>query len=375
MGHSTMNINQLINRVNDEALAKPVEYVLKHEFKDFKINDRLRENIVKKGYTTPTPIQDGTIPAGLEGRDVIGIANTGTGKTAAFLIPLVNKILANRSERVLILAPTRELAFQINQEFTEFARGLGISSVLCIGGTPYFKQRKIFRNNVNVVIGTPGRIIDLLNRKFFSLSNFRNVVLDEADRMVDMGFINDIRLLLGQLPEKRQSFFFTATMEKKVEDLIREFLHDPVKVSVRTRNTPVNIEQNIIKVPNETIKKRDTLIEMLKKDEFEKVLIFCRTKRGTERVVKDLRWGGIESDSIHGNKTQSHRIKALNKFKQNIVKVLVATDVASRGLDISGVSHVINFDIPANYDDYVHRIGRTGRADQRGYALTFVPVF
>ncbi|EKD49504.1 MAG: hypothetical protein ACD_63C00119G0001 [uncultured bacterium] len=372
MFHSTMNVNQLINKVNDEAFIKPTEHVLRHQFGDFKIDPRLKGNITKRGYVSPTPIQDQTIPAGLEGKDIIGIANTGTGKTAAFLIPLINKMLINRSEQVLVLAPTRELASQISEEFYEFAKGLSLSSVLCIGGTGYYHQQKMFRHNVNFVIGTPGRIIDLLNRKVFSLSRFRNIVLDEADRMVDMGFIKDIRLILGQLPAERQSFFFTATLEPKVEELIRQFTNNPVRVSVKIRQTPTNIEQDIVHVPHNKAAKQNVLIEMLKKSEFKKVLVFCRTKNGTDKVVKALQGFGIKSNAIHGNKSQNYRMKALDYFKKGKIQVLVATDVAARGLDINEVSHVINFDIPANYEDYIHRIGRTGRADKSGKALTFV---
>jgi len=214
MAHSTMDINLLINKVNDEAVIKTAEHEIKHKFSDFQIDARLLNNISQKGFENPTPIQDQSIPPALEGRDVIGIANTGTGKTAAFLIPIINKMLANPNEKALILAPTRELAFQIDEEFREFAKGLGLNSALCIGGTNLHLQRKMFNRPVNFVIGTPGRVIDLLNQKVFSLTQVKNIVLDEADRMVDMGFIKDIKLVLSHLPKVRQSFFFTATGTK-----------------------------------------------------------------------------------------------------------------------------------------------------------------
>lgn len=372
MPHSTMNVSQLINKVNDEAFIKPKEHVLSHQFSDFKIDQRLKNNIANKGYISPTPIQDQTIPVGLEGRDVIGIANTGTGKTAAFLIPIINKMLLNKSEQALILAPTRELAFQIEAEFKDFAKGLGLTSALCIGGTNLYLQERMFKQPVNFVIGTPGRVIDLLKRKIFSLGRFKNIVLDEADRMVDMGFIRDIKLVLSHLPADRQSFFFTATLEAKVEELIRQFMKNPVKVSMQVRQTSSNIEQDIIHVPEDKKAKENILVELLKKPEFEKVLVFCRTKHGSDKVVKVLERNFIKVSAIHGNKSQNYRIKSLEQFKQGKVQVLVATDVAARGIDISDVSHVINFDIPSNYDDYVHRIGRTGRADKKGVALTFV---
>lgn len=369
---STININLLINKVNDEALLKPVEQVIQHQFADFKIDPRIMNNIKQKGYLTPTPIQDQAIPAGLEGKDVIGLANTGTGKTAAFLVPLLNKMLDNRSQKAIILAPTRELALQINDELREFAKGFNLSSVLCTGGSNIMFQIRMLRQPFNFIIGTPGRIIDLLDRKQLFLDRFQNVVLDEADRMVDMGFINDIRMILGKLPPVRQSFFFTATLEPKVEELIRQFTKSPVKISVKNRDTSVNVDQDIVRVPQDNKAKLNILIEHLRKPGFDKVLVFGRTKHGVEKVAQALFTAGIKSDSIHGNKSQNYRIKALQKFKKGEVKVLVATDVAARGLDISAVSHVINFDIPATYDDYVHRIGRTGRADRKGIALTFV---
>ncbi len=369
---TTINVNQLINKVNDDAFLKPTEHVLQHQFSDFKIDPRIKNNIKHKGYISPTPIQDKAIPVGLEGKDVIGLANTGTGKTAAFLIPLINKMLDNRMQRALILAPTRELALQINDELKEFAKGFNLNSVLCIGGSNIMFQIRMLKRPFNFVIGTPGRILDLLDRKQLFIDRFQNVVLDEADRMVDMGFINDIRTILGKLPRERQSFFFTATLEAKVEELIRQFTKNPEKISVKLRDTSANVEQDIIHVPSDNKAKLNILIELLRKPEFDKVLVFGRTKHGVEKVAKALLASGLKSDSIHGNKSQNYRQKALQRFKRGEVKVLVATDVAARGLDISAVSHVINFDIPSNYDDYVHRIGRTGRADRKGIALTFV---
>lgn len=369
---STMRIDQLINKVNDEAFIKPVEHVFKHEFKDFAIEAKLLENVIKKGYISPTPIQDSAIPIALEGKDVIGLANTGTGKTAAFLIPLINKILADRTQQVLIMAPTRELAVQINDELRGFTTGMNIYSVLCIGGSNISMQGRDIRRPFNFIVGTPGRIMDLHKRRWLYMDRFQNVVLDEADRMVDMGFIADIKFILGLLPKQRQSLFFTATLVKAVEELIQQFLTNPVKVSVKTRDTSVNIEQDIVHVPADKNAKFDILVELLSRPGFDKVLIFGRTKFGVDKIAYALKSAGIRSDSIHGDKSQNFRSRALQAFKRGELKALVATDVAARGLDIKGVSHVINFDIPANYEDYIHRIGRTGRADKKGVALTFV---
>jgi ATP-dependent RNA helicase RhlE len=319
----------------------------------------------------PTPIQDEAIPHALGGRDVVGIANTGTGKTAAFLLPLLDKVIKNRNERILIMAPTRELAQQINEEFRGFEKGLKIFSVLCIGGASIGMQIRSLRMGYNFIIGTPGRIKDLHKRKAIDLSRFQNVVLDEADRMLDMGFLPDIKFLLGLLPEKRQTLFFSATISKDIEGLINNFLRDPITISVKKQDTSANVKQDVVKIG--TGRKRiDLLEELLDKPELKKVLVFGKTKHGVEKITTLLEKKGHRVASLHGNKSQAQRMNALKSFKENKVRVLVATDVAARGLDIDNVSHVINFDPPATYDDYVHRIGRTGRADKQGIALTFV---
>jgi len=369
---TSMRVDQLINKVKEEANDQSTEQLVKHQFDDFLLDSRIKQNIKQKGYITPTPIQDQAIPVGLDGRDVIGIANTGTGKTAAFLLPILNKMLGDRSQKALILAPTRELALQIQDELRAYAKGFNLGVVLCIGGSNIMAQERMLRNPVHFVIGTPGRVIDLINRRYILPSKFQNIVLDEADRMVDMGFINDIRFVLEKLPAVRQSFFFTATLDRKVEELIGTFMKNPVKISVKMRATAANIEQNIVRVPGDTRGKLQVLIEHLVRPDFEKVLVFGRTKHGVEKITQAISDEGIKVDSIHGNKTQNYRQRALRKFKSGEVNVLVATDVAARGLDIKAVSHVINFDMPASYDDYIHRIGRTGRAEQKGIALTFV---
>ena len=364
--------NDVSRFVNKAVITEEVEhFVPEHQFVDFQIEDALKKNIVAKGYVTPTPIQDRAIPHVLRGADVVGIANTGTGKTAAFLIPLINKVLLNREERVLIMVPTRELATQIGDELRGFTPTLRINSAICVGGASIYNQQSDLRRKPNFVIGTPGRLKDLLERKSLVLSTFGTVVLDEADRMLDMGFINDMRIILAQLTTPRHTLFFSATLSSEIEVLIKNFLSEPVRISVKTGDTSKNVDQDVVRVPAGK-NKVDVLQDMLSKPEFNKVLIFGRTKHGVEKLQKVLNDKGFKADSIHGNKTQSRRQKALDLFKKGVTKVLVATDVAARGLDISDVSHVINYELPATQEDYVHRIGRTGRAGKKGIALTFI---
>ncbi len=340
-------------------------------FSDFAIHPRLKEEILKKGYELPTPIQDKAIPHILGGEDVVGIANTGTGKTAAFLIPLINKVLSAMDECVLIVVPTRELALQIEQELRSLTKGSGIFSVSCVGGAPLGPQIARLRSDNNFVIGTPGRLKDLIERGKIHLSRFSTIVLDEADRMLDMGFVHDMRYLMAGMPPERQTLFFSATMSPTIEKLVAEFLKSPVRISVKTRDTAGNVEQDVIRVGRGG-DKLSVLHDLLAQEEFSKVLIFGRTKHGVEKLSKALSDKGFSAESIHGNKTHSKRQRALGAFKENKLQVLVATDVAARGLDIPDVSHVINFDLPATYEDYVHRIGRTGRGEKRGKALTFI---
>lgn len=342
-----------------------------HSFADFAIDERLKKNIAQKGYSTPTPIQDQAIPVIVEGRDVVGIANTGTGKTAAFLLPIINKLILDRTQKAIVICPTRELAIQINEELRDFSRGLNVSSGLAIGGESMNRQMYDLRYGPNVVIGTPGRIKDLIERGVLKMYQYQTVVLDEVDRMVDIGFINDIKRFLSLLPKVRQSLFFSATVSREVDAIIQSFLTDPITISVKVAETAHLVEQDIIRVRTKE-EKFSKLYQMLTQVEFSKVLIFGRTKWGVERLAMSLVQNGIRATAIHGNKSQGQRVRAIELFKSSQYKVLVATDIAARGLDIPGVSHVINFDEPANYEDYVHRIGRTGRAEQRGKALTFV---
>lgn len=358
--------------MNKASPVQQTEFVAVHTFQDFQLNPVLKTNITNKGYKSPTPIQDKTIGPILEGHDIVGIANTGTGKTAAFLLPLITKVAANRLQKVLILAPTRELAQQIYDEFFIFSKGLQMSGAILLGGVGMGAQISALRRNPNFVIATPGRLKDIAKRRLINLKLFNTVVLDEADRMVDMGFINDITFLLSLMPAApRHSLFFSATISPAVQGLIAQFTKNPVTISVKSRDTAANVDQDIIRVTDRS-KKIDMLKNLLVQAEFQKVLIFGRTKHGVEKLSHILAEKGFKAGSIHSNKSQSSRQKTLNLFKQNIIKILVATDVAARGLDIFGVSHVINYDMPATYEDYIHRIGRTGRADKAGKALTFV---
>jgi superfamily II DNA/RNA helicase len=340
-------------------------------FQDFALETKIVRNIAEHGYTHPTPIQEQTMPPILEGKDVIGIANTGTGKTAAFLIPLVNKAYLDRNERIIIVTPTRELAVQIADELAFFSKGTDLERVLCIGGADMNRQIKRLAHNPHFVIGTPGRLQDLIEKRKLNLSLFRSVVLDEVDKMVDIGFINAITFFISLLPKQRQSLFFSATVTPKVKGVLDQFVQDPITISLKKQETAEHIEQDIVRIQRGA-DKVDVLHNLLTQDAFEKVLIFGRTKWGIEKLLRSLQERGFKTAAIHGNKTQGQRTRALDQFKNDQVTILLATDVASRGLDISNVTHVINYDAPESYDDYVHRIGRTGRAGKRGTALTFV---
>jgi len=358
--------------VKKAALQAPQEiFVPSFEYKDIPVHPQLRANILKKGYTVPTPIQDASILPITEGRDVLGIANTGTGKTAAFLIPLIHRILNDPRERVLIVVPTREIATQIQDELVGFTLGTRIWSVVCVGGLPISRQIRGLKMDPAFVIATPGRLKDLQMRKCINLMKMTRVVLDEADRMVDMGFIKDIRMILASLPAQRQSLFFSATLPTDVKALIHSFLKDPITISVKKQDTAANVDQDMIRIHHGDDKMK-IVAELLRREHFQKVLIFARTKRGVDRLTRFLEDEKFKVACIHGDKAQFQRQKALDAFKANRIQILVATDVAARGLDIPMVSHVINFDVPQTYEDYIHRIGRTGRADQKGHAITFV---
>lgn len=364
-----INIEKFINKA--PAILSAETSAPQTSFAELQINPQLKKIIAERGYQHPTPIQEKAIPHILEGKDVIGLANTGTGKTGAFLIPMIHKILGNPQEKLLVVVPTRELAIQIREEFVTLTKGLRINSVVVVGGANIHSQINALRSRHNVVIGTPGRLKDIIQRKHLNLGAFQNVVLDEADRMLDMGFINDIKFLLSLTPPVRQTLFFSATLSSEIESLIQNFLKNPVKISIKTRDTAASVDQDVVRVKKDE-NKFEVLCHLLAQAHFQKILIFSRTKHGAEKLAKNLLHQGFKAESIHGDKSHNKRQRALKLFKENIVEILVATDVAARGLDIPNVSHVINFDIPATYEDYIHRIGRTGRADKKGSALTFV---
>ncbi len=372
MGRGTyINPIKFVNKA--VQAADEIIYEPKNSFLDFAFGPDLQRNIDAKGYTQPSAIQDQSIPYILDGKDVIGLANTGTGKTAAFVLPIIEKLTNSPGiPTVLIMAPTRELAVQINEEFRVFSTGMRLFSTLVVGGMNIDRQIRDLRRRPHVVIGTPGRLKDLMKRRELKLDQIRCLVLDEADRMLDMGFINDIRSIVSEAPKERQTLFFSATITPTIQGLISEFLNDPIEISVRTADTSEHVEQDIVESDSKE-HKLDLLLDMLSKEDFDKVLVFGETKFGVQRLSDHLEQSGIPSIAIHGNKSQSQRQRALKSFKENKVRVMVATDVAARGLDIPNVSHVINFDQPATYEDYVHRIGRTGRGGASGKAFTFVP--
>lgn len=354
--------------------AKPateVAYQSENQFSDFDVSQIIKDNLESNGYIVPSPIQDQTIPVALEGKDVIGIANTGTGKTAAFAIPVLNSLMKHGGNRALVVAPTRELAQQIEQEFRKIAKNSGIKGAVLIGGANIGPQLRDLRDRPNIVIGTPGRIKDHLERRSLDLSKFNFVILDEVDRMLDMGFVKDVVGILSQMAPVRQSLFFSATIDRKVNQLIQTFSNDPVTISIKTGDTAENIHQNVVKFVSNS-EKLDKLHDILVENHTNKILVFDETQRSVERLSKELIQRGFEATAIHGGKSQGQRQRALSSFKTNKVNILVATDVAARGIDVTDITHVINYSVPKTYDDYVHRIGRTGRAGKTGHALTFV---
>ncbi|MDB5181300.1 MAG: putative box helicase domain protein [Candidatus Saccharibacteria bacterium] len=354
-----------------QPAADVVEYIPQHAFADFALHPLLKQNIADKGYVTPSPIQDQTISQGLTGKDIIGIANTGTGKTAAFMLPTLHRLLEEPHARALIIAPTRELAQQIEEEARSLAKGSGLFRAVLIGGSSMGEQLRDLKSLPSIVIGTPGRIKDHLERGSLDLSTFNIVTLDEVDRMLDMGFIADIRFILDSLAHERQSFFFSATLDPKIRELINTFLSDPVVVSVKTGETSDSVEQDVVRY-NASHEKIGKLHDILTQEHVGKTLVFDETQRSVERLAKELQERGFKVDSIHGGKTQGQRTRALKQFKESKLTVLVATDVAARGIDVADITHVINYTTPQTYEDYVHRIGRAGRAGRTGYALTFI---
>lgn len=357
--------------VRAATIQQKEEYVAQHRFADFALDDLLQTNLATKGFEVPSPIQDQTIALGLEGKDIIGIASTGTGKTAAFVLPIMQALLSRQQTKALIIAPTRELAQQIEQECRSLGKGSGVMGALLIGGTSMGPQLRDLRSNPRLVIGTPGRIKDHMERGTVNLEHFNLVVLDEVDRMLDMGFIIDVSHILKAMAPVRQSFFFSATMDPKVQNLIQTFSHDPVTISLKTSESSENVNQDIVRFmsPHD---KLDKLHDILLKQDVSKVIVFDETQRSVEKLSNELIARGFIADAIHGGKTQGQRQRALDNFKASKTKILVATDVAARGIDVADITHVINYTQPQSYQDYIHRIGRAGRAGRIGHALTFV---
>lgn len=330
-----------------------------------------------EGYTQPTPIQEQSIPIVLDRHDLLGLAQTGTGKTAAFAIPILQLLHLNSQStkgykhiRALILTPTRELAVQIDESFASYGRHTGLKHDVIFGGVSQYQQTASLRNGTDILIATPGRLLDLMSQGYVHLDHLEIFVLDEADRMLDMGFINDVKKLIRELPAQRQTLFFSATMPPAISGLANSILHNPERVEVApVSSTAERIDQSVFFVAGRD--KLSLLVHLLQEHKINRSLVFCRTKHGADKIVKDLKKAQINADAIHGNKTQSSRQNALNNFKNGRLKVLVATDIAARGIDIDDLTHVINFDLPNVPETYVHRIGRTGRAGASGIALSF----
>jgi ATP-dependent RNA helicase RhlE len=341
-------------------------------FAELGLAQPILDTITAAGYERPTPIQAQAIPIVLKGRDVMGLAQTGTGKTAAFALPILHHLLGGpRRTRVLVLTPTRELCMQVEENFRRYAAVAGIDVASVFGGVPYEPQERALREGVDVVVATPGRLLDHLEKGNVDFEYLEALVLDEADRMLDMGFAPQINKVVGQIPRYRQTLLFSATMPPEVEALARKYLRKPVLVQVGRRNTNTStVKHAVYPVPRD--RKSSLLVELLRQPEMDSVLVFTRTKPGADRVVRHLEREGVAAIAMHGDKSQAQRIDALEQFKSGAIRVLVATDIAQRGLDISGISHVINYDVPEQAEDYVHRIGRTGRAAATGDAYTFM---
>ncbi len=346
------------------------------KFENLKIITPILQALTAKGYTEPTPIQEKVIPHMLNGADVFGTAQTGTGKTAAFAIPILQRLYTGqRTEhrspvRALIMAPTRELAQQISDNFTEYGRGLKLKHTVIYGGVSQNPQTETLRKGVDILIATPGRLLDLINQGFIKLNSVEYFILDEADHMLDMGFLPDIKRIIAKLPAQRQTGFFTATVPNEIRALANSLLTNPVKINVAPQSAPAeSVSQSVYYVEKQD--KRDMLHEIFQLENIETALIFTRTKHGADKVTKDLIKQGISAAAIHGNKSQQNRQKALNGFKARSIRVLVATDIASRGIDVEKISHVINYELPEIPETYVHRIGRTARAGESGIAISF----
>ena len=352
-------------------------------FNNLSLIEPILKALINEGYIVPTPIQEQAIPVLLEGKDVLGCAQTGTGKTAAFAIPIIQKLTENAAPqmfgkkhnkrqpiRALVLTPTRELAVQVSESFAKYGRYTGLKHTVVYGGVSQRSQTDALRNGIDIVIATPGRLLDLINQGYINLSLIEHFVLDEADLMLDMGFITDIQKIIALLPQNKQTLLFSATMPNEILSLAQSLLHDPVKIEVTPSSTTVEAIDQFLYFADKG-RKTDLLIDILENQDTDSVLVFSRTKHGADKLSKNLSNAGIVCDAIHGNKSQSARQKSLLNFKRKRTRVLVATDIAARGIDISQISHVVNYDLPETPETYVHRIGRTGRAGYSGTAFSF----
>lgn len=347
------------------------------KFNELNLNAPILKALESKGYTKPTLIQEKAIPKLLEGHDLLGSAQTGTGKTAAFAIPILQDLSSQSSQfpskrpiQSLVIAPTRELAVQIDDNFKTYAKFTNIKTAVIYGGVPQYRQTKKLKNGVDIIVATPGRLLDLINQGYIKLDQIKHFVLDEADLMLDMGMIDDVKKIVKYVPKKRQTMFFSATMPKAIEKLTREILNNPVRVEVApVSSTSERIKQEVYYVDQSN--KTNLLLHILKDESLESVLVFSRTKHGADRITQALNNNGHQSQAIHGNKSQKQRQRALNNFKTRKTRILVATDIAARGIDIADLSHVINYNLPEVPETYVHRIGRTGRSGNEGVAISF----
>jgi len=367
--NTSIKPHQLVNE------AKPLEtttYQSSVKFTDIPLHDKLQRNIKAAGFERPTEIQEKTLELISNWEDVIGVATTGTGKTGAFLIPIINNLLSiDQNDKTLVIVPTRELALQVEQEFKMLARKTNLYITSLIGGTNIRQDFKNLKRTNHVIVGTPGRLVDLHKRGNLKLHDFSILVLDEFDRMLDMGFSQDVDLLTKAMNTRKQTLLFSATIDKSLKKRIQKLMHNPTEVLVSTGNVSAeHINQDVINVKQH--EKFDTLLNMVQEQHFEKVLVFAETKRRVSKLARQLKQSGVTSDEIHGDKRQGYRKRALNSFENGKVRVLVATDVAARGLDITDVTHVINYEMPRDYETYIHRVGRTGRAGKTGMAYTFL---
>jgi ATP-dependent RNA helicase RhlE len=361
--------------VNGSQLIRQLESHTLNSFDGFGLAEPIARALVQESYVTPTPIQAQTVPLVLEGRDVIGIAQTGTGKTAAFALPILHRLSNNRTPlerktcRVLVLSPTRELSSQILDSFDTYGRHLGLGTTLAIGGVPMGKQVRALMNGVDVLVATPGRLLDLVNSNALRLNRVEVFVLDEADRMLDMGFIHDIRRIVAKMPAQRQTLLFSATMPQAIAELAGQMLRNPAKVAVTpVASTVERVSQRVVHVDRAS--KAVILAEILRDEAMERALVFTRTKHGADKLVRTLAKARITAEAIHGNKSQPQRERVLAAFRQGQIRILVATDIAARGIDVDGISHVVNYDLPNEPESYVHRIGRTARAGATGVAIS-----